>query len=360
MKVVYTLSLSMQVRKTERVFNKDSYLSKLVSASPDSVLITDTKAEIVYVNPAWEKMTGYKFEEVEGKNPRFLQSGKTPKAVHRKLWKNLVMGKPFFTDEVVDRKKSGAHYQTYSTYFPIKKGRKNLFYVQIQHDVTKQKLTEQRRKDFLSMASHEIKTPITTLKLLSQTIFKRVKSKVNLSEVKIFERELDRLTNLVNQMLNLAQLETGKMHLNLEQIELVELFGEVIKKMEFLLEGRKIIFDSQETVTILGDRYRLEQVLINLINNAIKYSEENTSITIGATKENDRVIVSVSDQGKGIEKDKLHRLFEKYYQVDPKNIGFGLGLYISKRIIAKHRGKIWAESKLGMGSTFYFSLPLNY
>ncbi len=335
------------------------HFPELVNASPDPVLITDSKTQIIYVNPAWQNLTGYSFKEGKGKNPRFLQSGKTPKRIYKMLWKKLVKGKSFYTDEVIDKKKDGREYQTFSTYFPIQRGNKNIFYVQIQHDVTKQKLEEQRRKEFLSQASHELKTPVTTLKLLSQVISRKLKGKkINLAEVAVMERELNYLTNLINELLNLSQIEIGKVHLNLEKIDLAKLIREVTGRMKFLINRQKISIEIFRSLEVLADKYRLEQVLINLLTNASKYSPGKSVITVSLEKKGKYAYVSVADYGEGIPASKLPLLFDKYYQANLKKIGFGLGLYISKGIILRHKGKIWAESKLGKGSTFYFSLPL--
>lgn len=352
----------MLSKLSEKLSRPKLQFPQLPDAAPDSMLITNTKGEIYYVNPAWEKMTGYKFGEIKGKNPRFLQSGKTPKKFYKKLWKTLLEGKPLITDEVIDRKKNGTEYQTQSTFFPIRKEGKNIFYVQMQHDVTKQKLLEKQRVELFSLASHELKTPIATLKLISELVLKKLKKgETVLSYILMLNKELDRLTILIAEMLDISKLEVGKMKLNLEKVNLLAMVCEVVKKMLVLADKRKLVFKSEtkNKIMIRADKVRIEQVLINLLTNAIKYSENKTVITVKiilTTK--DWVTVSVTDQGRAINKNKLAKIFNRYYQSNNKNEGFGLGLYISKNIIHKHEGKIWAKSKAGKGSTFYFSLPL--
>ena len=353
--------LMMELRQVE---NELSDFREVFHASAEPILMTNTKIEIVYVNPAWENLTGYTFEEVRGLHPRFLRSKKTAIKVHQNMWKVLFSGKSITTEDLVNRKKDGTEYPSHSTFFPVKRNGQIIYYVQLQHDISKRVEMETLKKGFLSMAAHELKTPITTLKLISQSHISKYKrygyEQIRLDELELIDRELERLTQLINDILDDTRAETGKLCLNLEQTNLKKLFSIVVKKMTILSHKHRIIFHKPPgKLTVVVDQQRIEQVLINLISNAIKYSESGTKIEVGAKIEKKKVLFWVSDEGIGIPDSFKERIFDRFFQIDQtKPVGFGLGLYITKQIIELHKGKIWVESNLKKGSTFYFSLPL--
>jgi PAS domain S-box-containing protein len=334
--------------------------AQFYSLSPDPTLITNKAGEIVYVNPAWEKHTGYTSKEVVGKNPSFLGSGKTPKELYIKLWTALMKGKSFTTEDVIDKKKDGTEYQIRSKFYPIQDKKETIYFIQVMHDITKQKDYETMQKSFLSMAGHELKTPITTLKLLTQLLRKKVELyEKGDNSFEVLDNEFDRLTDLINQMLDLSRLETGKMAITPKIVTVTKIIMNTINKIQLLSEKHKIKFVKTGEYRVFADEYRIEQVLTNLLTNAIKYSSKKTPVYISIQKRDKKVIISVQDLGHGIQKNKLPHIFEKFYQVhDGGKIGFGLGLYISSEIIKAHNEKLWVESEEGQGSTFYFSLPI--
>jgi PAS domain S-box-containing protein len=352
------LKISMQ----SLFYTKESTLfHSFLASSSDPIIITTPEAKIIYVNRAWEKLTGYTSEEVEGKNPNLLRSGKTPEKYYKNLWKAVSNGNSFTSEEIVDKRKDGSLYKIHSTIYPIRSNNKNIYYVQILHDISDRKHLEDLKSEFLSLVSHELKTPITVLKLLSQTHLARFKNEgaMTLTEkdLSLLNQECDRLTDLINDMLDSSRIETGKLNMNFEVFDLTELTQSTVEKIRIVTKDHKLIFDSTPKYEVIGDKDRVEQVLINLLTNAIKYSAQKSEIAINITKQNSQVYVSVKDKGKGIPKKAHKAIFDKFYQLQRRD-GFGLGLYISKEIIKHHKGKIWVESIVGKGSTFYFSLPL--
>lgn len=338
-------------------------LHQILASSSDPILITSKDTEIIYVNPAWEKLTGYTLQEVFGKNPNILQSGKTPRIVYKSMWKALTNGRPFRSDSVVDKKKNGLEYQVRSFIYPVFKDGEVYLYVQRQHDITAEKRLEKLRRDFLSASAHELKTPITVLKLLTQSSINNAKNKsqrhLDIQELQLIDQELDRLTRLINDMLDSSRVETGRFYMVYEEIDMRGLIKETAKKIQVYAQNHTIATGNLVRAPVIADRGRLEQVLLNLLSNAVKYSPDGTTITISSSIKDTTVIVSVQDQGIGIPKNKQKIIFDRYYQVKTKSkVGFGLGLYICKEIIKRHKGKIWAASAPGHGSTFSFSLPL--
>ncbi len=339
-------------------------LQQILSSSSDPILVTTTEGEITYANPAWEKITGYTFEEVKGKNPRFLKSNKTPALMYRKMWKTILKGKTFTSDEVINKKKNGYEYRIRSHIYPVRKNGNINYFVQQQHDITAVKEREELQKEFLSATAHELKTPITVLKLLTQSHLQKAKNKsydsIKIGELELVDRELDRITLIINDLLDTSRLETGKQFMTLKRVDISEVVKQTVEKIRIYAKNHEFLvqnFPSQ--IFVQADPARIEQVLLNLLSNAVKYSPPEREILISGEIAKNQIIISVKDEGMGIPRTKQSLIFDKYYQLKTNSkVGFGLGLYISKEIIKRHKGKIWVTSKVGKGSIFSFSLPL--
>lgn len=232
-------------------------------------------------------------------------------------------------------------------------------------DVTKQKQLEQEKNDFLSMASHELKTPITSLKLFIDLLCREASksdSEKIVTYAKRIQDQANRLMELTNDLLDVSKVETGKLLLKKVIFNLNDFIKDIVADLQPTATKHKVIIKDIPNIKIFADRYRIYQVLVNLITNAIKYSEDG-KIIISAIKKEKEVIISVQDFGLGIPKHQQNKIFERLYQAKDSGQsktypGLGLGLYISKEIILRHGGRIWVESKKGKGSTFFFSLPL--
>lgn len=233
----------------------------------------------------------------------------------------------------------------------------------VNMDITERMEIERRKDEFISMASHELKTPLTTIKVFSHLLGKdmkydKQKSDLYLSKV---DDQIDKLENLVNDLLDISKIQTGKMNLRKEKFSLKNLIDETVEEMKIITK-ENIILSRVEDEFVYADKERLSQVLVNLLSNAIKYSPANAPVEVNAKKDTDRVIVSVKDKGLGISREHQQKIFERFYRVydnfDKTFPGLGMGLYISNEIIKRHEGRMWLRSQNGKGSTFYFSLPL--
>jgi signal transduction histidine kinase len=234
----------------------------------------------------------------------------------------------------------------------------------IMNDVTAQKEIEQRKDDFVNMASHELKTPITSIKLFLDVLTREVEQYNNTRANHILTNIKDqttRLQNLVNDLLDVSRLQTGKMSIKKEQFRLDIFVEDTLKQMDEATT-QKIILAKKRRLKVLADKLRIYQVLTNLLSNAVKYSAGKGDIIVNLDKKNDKALISIQDFGIGIPQDEQKKIFDRLYQVadDKSNTfpGFGMGLYIVKEIIKRHKGTIWVESADGKGSTFYFTLPL--
>ena len=233
-------------------------------------------------------------------------------------------------------------------------------------DITQLKETERLKDDFLAMASHELRTPITSIKGYTQMLVNRLSAREghrdDIRAMRAILTQTDRLVLLVNQMLDVSRLQRGGLELALRPCDLTSLVAEVAERLQPRSDRHRIRFEAEGQVNVQADVGRIERVLVNLLRNAIKFSPQGGNVDVRAYTEGERVIVSVRDSGIGIPPDQLDKIFERFYQARadaPRRWGgLGLGLYISHRIVLSHGGSMWATSEEGVGSTFYFSLPL--
>ncbi len=219
-----------------------------------------------------------------------------------------------------------------------------------------------QKDEFLSIASHELKTPVTSLKAYTQLLSAmQHKNPDDMQKIhdKI-ETQINKMVVLINDLLDVTKIQEGIFFYEKKKMNLNEIILEVTEDMQRISANNTIVVEITETVEIIGDKDRISQALINLLSNAVKYSKGNTSIIIKVIKENTKVVCSVQDFGLGIPNEHKARIFEKFYRVKGANRetypGLGLGLHIVQDIITKHDGNLWLESEEGKGSIFYFSL----
>lgn len=232
-------------------------------------------------------------------------------------------------------------------------------------DITNDKRDEIRKNDFIAMASHELKTPLTSIKAYIQILAKRLAlaedSFVN-GTLQKAGNQVNKMTDLIHSFLDLSKLESGRLHLAIAEVDINRLIEEAIAEMSLLSPGRIVQFTPASKLIAKADGEKIGQVINNFLTNALKYSDKKSTITITASKDNDIVRVLVMDKGIGISLKDQERLFQRFYRVESdkmKNIsGFGIGLYISREIIHRHKGTIGVESEEGKGATFYFTLPV--
>ena len=228
--------------------------------------------------------------------------------------------------------------------------------------VSEQKLHERKKDEFISVASHELKTPITSLKTLVQTaetLLTRKGDKKTSELLVRADKQIDRLNHLVLKLLDVSRIQEGRVALQKSRFNLTELILEIADEAQ-VVGGQKIIVSSVNDLRVNADRDRIGRVLSNLLSNAIKYSSPRSEIMIKTAKRPDSVLISVRDFGKGIAKEDRSKIFDRYYQSNKndhtKDYSLGLGLYISKEIVELHGGRIWVKSNEN-GSTFYFTIP---
>ena len=222
----------------------------------------------------------------------------------------------------------------------------------------------QKKDEFMSIASHELKTPITSVKASLQVVKRLVSTNKSLAPVSPFvekaSNQVNRLTGIINELLDVTKIQAGKLELAETEFLLNDLINECIESCLIDNQKHQVVVAGNKTISIYADRNRIEQVICNLLTNAVKYSPANPQIIILVEElENQRAKVSVTDQGIGIPEDKIEEVFDRFFRVENTSqsfSGLGLGLYISSEIIKRHQGKIGVCSKLGEGSTFWFTV----
>ncbi len=224
------------------------------------------------------------------------------------------------------------------------------------------KLLLKARDQFASITAHDLKNPLTTIKLYAEILDKkygrRRPGKQLHDSVTTIGLETDKLLEMVNRLLDFSRIQTGKMRLNLEQIDIVSLCRRKIKVFQHTHPDFKIEFIPKvKKAFVLGDLVSLDRVITNLLSNAVKYSSEKKEILLTLTKRQKNIILQIKDRGIGVDENKIKNLFDPFYQTSDTNEGLGLGLYISKTIVERHKGTIWVTSKKGKGSSFFISIP---
>lgn len=245
------------------------------------------------------------------------------------------------------------------------KGNGNPHFSGLILDITEQKQDELRKNDFIGMVSHELKTPLTSLSAYIQMLHMRAqKNEDSFAEnaLEKVNKQVKKMTSMINGFLNISRLESGKIILNKAEFNLEQLIRELINENMLMLPTHQITLSASTPVHVYADEDKVASVISNLISNAVKYSPHRQTVEVRCEVKDQMALVSIRDEGVGIKSQYIDKLFERYYRVDDQNTanisGFGIGLYLSAEIIQRHNGKIWAESEIDKGSTFYFSLPL--
>ena len=237
--------------------------------------------------------------------------------------------------------------------------------IMVFHDLTRLKQLERQRQEFVANVSHELRTPLSLIQGYVETLLDGAHSNPEVAErfLKIIERNTQRLDFLIQDLLTISALESGRMKLELSPVNLHALAEKVLGDLSSKAEAKKISLANElPPLTANGDANRLDQVLANLVDNAIKYGRPNGRVVVGGKKLADgRLEIFVRDDGPGIPAEAIDRVFERFYRVDKARSrdqgGTGLGLAIVKHIVQAHGGEVWAESEPGKGATFYFTLP---
>lgn len=261
--------------------------------------------------------------------------------------------------------KDGRIYQRYGS--PVKSETGEQYgYVWYFQDITAQENLVKQKDDFISIASHELKTPVTSIKAYTQVlynIFREQEDKTTAEMLAKMDTQIDKLTKLIVDLLDVTKIEHGNLQFRKEHFPFNRLVQDLVEDIQRTAHQHRLTLELAPDISVYGDQDRIGQVITNLLNNAVKYSPDADKVIVRTAIRQGELVFSVQDFGRGLSKKDQVKVFERFYRAgDPRYEtypGLGLGLYISAGIIQRHRGKIGVESKKGNGSTFYFSLPVD-
>ncbi|HYG60331.1 MAG TPA: phosphate regulon sensor histidine kinase PhoR [Symbiobacteriaceae bacterium] len=346
----------LQARLIELAYEK-SRLETILRTMTDGVLLLDSKKRIITINPAAQGMFGITEREAIGRDHLEITHHFD---LEQLLTRVLRTGEP----DMLEIKRARPEEQILEARLaPLGDGQGVLI---VLGDITRARKLEHMRTEFVSNVTHELRTPLTSIRGFAETLLEGALDDPDTARhfVGIIKRESEHLGQLIEDVLDLSRIESGKMRMNKEPVHLPTLAEETVGRFFPRAEkqGVDLRIDIPAALApIAGDHARLAQVLINLVDNALKYTPAGGSVTVSAEELGTMVRIRVSDTGTGIPRANLPRLFERFYRVDKARSratgGTGLGLSIVKHIVESHGGTIGVESDLGKGTTFTFTLP---
>jgi len=386
-KVVYTRGVfkNITLRRVaeHKAEESEKRLNTLFENGPDAIIVINSRQEILQWNPKAEVIFGFSANEVIGKPlselivppqyreahirgmQHFLKTGEGP-VLNKTLELTAInkKGHEFYINLSVSNVRLDNEWIFIAFLSDISEKKKTEeALIHKEALLLQAKLLEEKKNEFISIASHELKTPLTTIKAYAQLASNLCKE--NCPEpVQQYLLKVDqyaaKLNFLINELLDVSRIHAGKLRLSETEVTTDSFFPEVLASMQQITQEHKIILQQNESAKVKVDTLRLEQVITNLVSNAAKYSPGKNTILVNSVRKDNSIVVSFSDFGIGIPKEKINKIFDRFYRVDEVSkdfSGLGIGLFISSEIIKQHGGKIWAESTEMEGSTFYFSLP---
>lgn len=353
-------------KKTEETLREnEEKLRVITDAVPHMVWEIELDGTISYINKQWAEYSGLTLEEIN--------RGGWSKVFHPedaenvgKGWAHAFANNETYLGECRIKNPGGGYSWFTLKTVPVKNNKEEVeLWIGTATDIQDKKIAEQQKDEFISMASHELKTPVTSLKGFTQILKMRFEKEGNDTAAELLtkmDKQVDKLTNLIVQLLDATKIANGQLQFINEDFNFNELVTEIAEEMQHTSASHKIILNLAGSKIINGDRNRIGQVIINLISNAIKYSPAADQVIVTGTTEKNKIKLCIQDFGIGIPAEKQSKIFNRFFRVsgDRQDTfpGLGLGLFIASEIIKRHKGKITLESAVGRGSTFCFTLPV--
>lgn len=358
--------LTQKIREVTEDFKK---FKLAVDGTSDHVVITDKEGVILYANRAAEETTGYTRKEIIGSKPS-LWGKQMPPEFYREMWHTIKEQKKSFYGEITNRRKDGRLYIAEAHVSPLFDDQGDLYgFVGVERDITRQKEIDKSKTEFVSIASHQLRTPLTIInwyiEMLSDSQGTAVfpeKQKQYLEEI---TRASKRMIELVNALLNVSRIDMGTFMVDVEPLDFANAMDDVLKDLSMQITQKNLRITKRYDPSlpqINADPKLLRIIMQNLLTNAVKYTPNGGSITIGLSKKGNDVLIGVADTGFGIPAHQQTKIFSKFFRADnareKEPDGNGLGLYIVKSLIEHSGGKIWFASEENKGTSFFVQLPL--
>jgi PAS domain S-box-containing protein len=374
--VIGVSKIARDITERKTAEEKQAMLAAIIDSSDDAIVSKNLNGIITSWNPGAEKIFGYKEPEVVGKHisliiPERLLDEETH------IISQIRNGKRVNHFETIRVRKDGREINVSITVSPVKDKRGKIIGAsKIARDITEKVEFERQREmltqklqelndykdEFMAMASHELKTPLTVIKANLQILEHKMQQDDKLHFVNKTIRQVNKLTELITDLLDVSKIQAGRLDLNRTDFDLSTFLTEIIDSIQQASPSHHIVLtNSNKTLLVNADRERLEQVVVNILTNAIKYSPNAKEVIVSAGIKDQKAVVEIRDWVIGIPGDDIDKVFTRFFRVRglaSTFAGSGIGLYISSEIVKRHGGDIWVESEPGRGSTFYFTVPL--
>ncbi|WP_347839828.1 DUF2153 family protein [uncultured Draconibacterium sp.] len=376
----YVQAIIKDLSLQKLLLERNMMLSRAIEQTPVGVVITNKDAEIEYANPSFVKTTGYSFDEVIGQNPRFYSSGQHNKAFFEAMWAKLTEGK-IWKGEIINKRKNGEHYPENLTISPIFNSENELtHYVAIKEDISEQKKyiadlkaakekaeeSDRLKTAFLTNMSHEIRTPMNGILGFTDMLKEPdLTSDMQTEYIDIIQKSGQRMMNTISDLIDISKIESGLVEVQLKKVSVNNMLNDIFLLLKNEAQAKNLNFvlkENNKGKSILTDEEKLYSIITNVIKNAIKFTLTG-EVRLGYLISEHEITFTISDTGIGIPEDRKKAVFDRFVQADIEDSkvfeGSGLGLSIAKSYVELLNGKIWFESEVDKGTTFYISLPLN-
>lgn len=359
-RIIGTLVDITDLKKSEA---ENAELVAIVNYSNDAIIGKTLDGKITSWNYAAAELFGYTADEIIGHSVLQLIP-EDRKNEEDYIIERIKAGESIKHFETKRLTKTDTLIDVSLTISPIRNGDGLIFGVsKIARDITDKKQEERRKNDFVSMVSHELKTPLTSILLYSQVLQKRFKSNPEEVDYQIsskVEVQAKKMVSMIHDFLSMARMEESKLQVRKDFFSLLELFEEAKNEAQLTSTNHAIKISCNDSINVFADREKIGQVFTNLVSNAIKYSPNGGTISMGCEEKEGKILIYITDEGVGISKNDQKKLFERFYRVEKEELatisGFGIGLYIVAEILRYHNTNIEVESEIGIGTTFRFYL----
>lgn len=370
--IIIDISERKKIEEFLELSRKDLEKFKLaVENASDHIVITDENAIVIFANKAVEKITGYNYKEIVGKKAGTKENwgGQMSADIYDKLWKQLKKDKKSFVGELKNKRKNGEIYDVIASISPIfDKNDKVKYFVALERDISKEKAVDRAKSEFVSLASHQLRTPLSTVNWYAEMLLDGDAGKLNATQkdyLEEIEKGNKRMIELVNALLNVSRLELGTFMIEPKEVDIKNIADIAIKELKFKIAEKNIKFEKKYDKNVkkmLLDEKLIFIVFQNLLSNAVKYNKNKGKVILEINKKAKDLEIIVSDTGLGIPSKEQAKMFEKMYRAEnvkkTNTEGTGLGLYIVKSIIEQSGGEINFSSVENKGTSFVVKIPL--
>jgi len=351
----------------EALLNAKEFFKNIVDTVREPLIVLNKDLTVNTANRSFYELFKLKRQLVKGINIYQIDGGRFNTEKLKRLLETVIPGNKSF--ENLEIEYDSAHTGRRIMLINARKlhsiaNRREMILLAVE-DITERKAAEQQRNDFIGIVSHELKTPVTSLKAFGQVLQLQLEKGNDQQMVKMLGRmdaQINKLTHLINDLLDATKIEGGELQFHEELFSFQDLLDEIIEEVQRTTDRHRIIKRDPAPVELKGDRERIGQVITNFLTNAIKYSPDANEVIVMTEIVDNSLVCSVQDFGIGIPADKIEKVFQRFFRLSDNKLhsfpGIGLGLFISSEIIKRQGGRIWAESEPGKGSVFSFSLPL--